>query len=212
MPLKKSRSKWQMSYSPVRMKAAAKGKIVVFTAPSGAGKTTLVRHLLKRYADQLAFSVSATTRPAREGEVHGSDYYFLSRAEFDRRVAAGEFLEFEEVYEDQYYGTLRSELERLWRSGKAVLFDMDVNGAAAVKAAYPDVTRVVFVAPPSPEILFERLRRRGTESEASLNKRIARAREELNQRDAFDLVLVNDDLDLAKAEAERIVAQWLATS
>jgi len=192
------------------MSDPAKGKILVFTAPSGAGKTTLVRHLLERFAERLAFSVSATTRQPRATEEHGRDYYFISPQEFEKRAAAGEFLEFEEVYERQFYGTLHSELQRLWDQGKVVLFDMEVNGATAVKAAFPEQTRVVFVAPPNSEVLFDRLRRRGTEDESSINKRIARATEELNYRDSFDLVLVNDDLTTAKGDAERIVEEWLA--
>ena len=184
-------------------------KILVFTAPSGAGKTTLVRHLLDRLPDQLAFSVSATTRAPRPTERDGVDYHFLSPKEFRRRVDAGEFLEFEEVYDDQYYGTLHAEVERVWAEGKCVLFDVEVKGASAIKRAYPTESRVVFVAPPSDEVLFERLRGRGTESAASLRKRIARAAEELNYRNRFDLVLVNDDLNEAKHQAERIAADWL---
>ena len=182
----------------------------MFTAPSGAGKTTLVRHLLAAYPERLAFSVSATTRAPRPGEEHGRDYYFLAAEEFRRRADAGEFLEYEEVYDGQYYGTLRSEVDRVWAAGKAVVFDVEVKGATAIKAAYPDRARVVFVAPPSDEVLFARLRGRGTESPDSLRKRIARAAEELNYRDRFDLVLVNDDLNEAKREAERVAVEWLA--
>ena len=188
----------------------AAGKILVFTAPSGAGKTTLVRHLLARLPERLAFSVSATTRAPRGHEVDGRDYYFLDEAEFRRRVAAGDFLEHEEVYAGQHYGTLRSEVDRIWAGGRAVVFDVDVNGAHAIKRAYPAATRAVFVAPPSEEVLFARLRGRGTESEESVRKRIARARAELNHRDRFDLVLVNDDLREAQLAAERIAAEWLA--
>ena len=186
------------------------GKVLVFTAPSGAGKTTLVRHVLATMPERLAFSVSATTRAPRPGEEHGRDYYFLTPADFRRRVAAGEFLEFEEVYADQFYGTLRSEVERIWDGGKAVAFDVEVKGASALKAAFGDAARVVFVAPPSQEVLFARLRGRGTESDESLRKRIARAAEELNYRDRFDLVLVNDDLEVAKREAVALAARWLA--
>ena len=185
------------------------GKILVFTAPSGAGKTTLVRHLLGRYPDRLAFSVSATTRKPREHETHGEDYYFLSPEDFRAKVEAGDFLEFEEVYTGQFYGTLRSEIDRIWSEGKAVVFDVEVKGASAIKAAYPAAACVAFVAPPSPEVLFERLRRRGTEDEASLQKRIARAAEELNYRDRFDYVLVNDVLAKAKQAAEDIALHWL---
>jgi len=185
------------------------GKILVFTAPSGAGKTTLVRHLLGKIPDKLAFSVSATTRSPRAHEEHGEDYYFYSVAEFQSRINAAEFLEFEEVYEGQYYGTLRSEIERIWAEGKAVVFDVEVKGATAIKAAFPDEACVVFVSPPSAEVLFARLRARGTEDEASLKKRIARASEELTYRDRFDYVLVNDDLDEAKQAAEDITLYWL---
>ena len=185
-------------------------KILAFTAPSGAGKTTLVRHLLARDPDRLAFSVSATTRPPRPHEVHGRDYYFLTREEFVERVRAGEFLEFEEVYAGQFYGTLRSEIERIWGEGRAVVFDIEVKGATAVKAAFPREARVVFVAPPSREVLFSRLEGRGTESAESIRRRKSRAAEELNYRDRFDLVLVNDDLDAAKRRAEQIADDWLA--
>ena len=190
--------------------AAPTGKILAFTAPSGAGKTTLVRHLLAELPDRLAFSVSATTRPPRPHEVHGRDYYFLSREAFEDRVAAGAFLEYEEVYAGQYYGTLASEVARLWAEGKVVVFDVEVKGASRLKAHFGEAAHVVFVAPPSEEVLFARLRGRGTEDEASLRKRIARAAEELAYRDRFDEVLVNDDLPAAKRLAEDICRRWLA--
>ena len=186
------------------------GKILVFTAPSGAGKTTLVRHLLDVMPERLAFSVSATTRPPRDYEVDGHDYHFLSRAEFERRARDGEFLEYEEVYPGRYYGTLASEVTRLWAEGKVVLFDIEVKGATNIKHRFGDAARVVFVAPPDEETLFARLRGRGTEDEDSLAGRIARAAEELAYRDGFDRVLVNDDLAAAKAEAERICAEWVS--
>jgi len=191
------------------MKASTSGKILVFTAPSGAGKTTLVRHLLERFPEKLAFSVSATTRAPRVHETHGEDYYFLSKADFTKGIQEARFLEYEEVYEGQFYGTLRSEIERVWSEGKAVVFDVEVKGASAIKAAYPDAACVVFVSPPSPEVLFARLRGRGTEDEASLKKRIARAGEELTYRDRFDYVLVNDDLAEAKQAAEDLALYWL---
>ncbi len=184
-------------------------KILVFTAPSGAGKTTLVRHLLRCFPDRLAFSVSATTREPRPHERDGVDYYFLTPEEFRRRVEARAFLEFEEVYKDQLYGTLRTEVERIWAEGKCVIFDVEVNGAKAIKAAFPGETQVVFVAPPSRAILFERLRARATESEESLRRRIARAGGELARRNDFDYVLVNDDLGAAKREAEGVALRWL---
>jgi len=190
-------------------KSKLSGKILVFTAPSGAGKTTLVRHLLGRFPDKLAFSVSATTRAPRSHETDGEDYYFLSQVDFEQRIQDGRFLEYEEVYEGQYYGTLRSEIERVWSEGKAVVFDVEVKGATAIKAAFPEEACVAFVSPPSPEVLFARLRARGTEDEASLKKRIARAGEELTYRDRFDYVLVNDDLAEAKQAAEDLALYWL---
>lgn len=195
--------------APSVSKPGPSGKILVFTAPSGAGKTTLVRHLLGKFPDKLAFSVSATTRAPRAHETHGEDYYFLSQEDFQQRIAEARFLEYEEVYEGQYYGTLRAEIERVWAEGKAVVFDVEVKGASAIKADYPDAACVVFVSPPSPEVLFARLRARGTEDEASLKKRISRAGEELTYRDRFDYVLVNDDLDEAKQAAEDLALYWL---
>lgn len=179
-------------------------KLIVFTAPSGAGKTTIVRHLLAKY-DALAFSVSATTRAARSHEIHGRDYYFLSLAEWNQKIAEGDFLEWEEVYTNQYYGTLKSEIERLWALGKYVVFDIDVKGATNIKKAYGDKAVTVFVKPPSSEILFNRLRNRQTEDEASLKKRIARAAEELTYENTFDVVLLNDDLTTCLQKAEQII-------
>lgn len=185
-------------------------KLIIITAPSGAGKTTIVKHLLK-VRESLAFSISACTRTQRYGEVNGLDYYFLSTAEFKRKVAAGEFVEFEEVYENQFYGTLKSEVERLTALGKNVIFDIDVRGAVNIKKYYGDRALTVFVAPPSPQILFERLRARKTEDEESLRKRIARATEELTYERKFDLTLVNNDLETALNEAETIVDTFLSS-
>lgn len=183
-------------------------KLILFTAPSGAGKTTIVRHILSKYKE-VDFSVSATTREKREHEEEGKDYYFLSKHDFLSKVKNGEFLEWEEVYEAQYYGTLRSEIERLWKEGKHVVFDIEVKGATNIKNAYPEQTLAIFIDPPSPEVLFERLRNRKTETEASLKKRIARATQELTYVDKFDRVLVNDQLEVAFAEAEKIVEDYL---
>ncbi|PSR14064.1 MAG: guanylate kinase [Bacteroidetes bacterium] len=183
-------------------------KMLIFTAPSGAGKTTIVRHLLRTFPE-LAFSVSATTRPRRPYERDGYDYYFISPAEFQDKVAAGDFVEWEEVYEGLYYGTLHSEIDRLWAAGKHVIFDIEVKGARNLKNAYPAESLVVFVKPPSPEILFERLRARQTEDEESLAKRIARAAVELTYEQSFDRVLLNDDLAQALAEAEAITRDFL---
>jgi guanylate kinase len=179
-------------------------KLIVFTAPSGAGKTTIVRHLLAKY-ENLAFSVSATTRAARSHEIQGKDYYFLSLTEWNKKIEEADFLEWEEVYPDQYYGTLKSEIERLWALGKYVVFDIDVKGATNIKKAYGDKAVTIFVKPPSPEILFERLRNRKTEDEASLKKRIARAAEELAYETTFDEVLLNDDLNDCLQRAEQII-------
>lgn len=186
------------------------GKLLIFTAPSGAGKTTIVRHLLKTF-DELAFSVSATNRPIRPGETDGQSYHFLTSAEFESKITTGEFVEYEEVYPGRMYGTLRSEIERLWALGKVVVFDIEVKGATNLKRLYPDNSTAVFVNPPSPEILFQRLRDRNTESEADLEVRIARAAMELDFVDSFDKVLINDDLETALTEAERIVVELLGS-
>ena len=183
-------------------------KLLLFTAPSGAGKTTIVRHLLAKY-DEISFSVSATTRSKRAHETEGKDYYFMSKHDFLGKVKAGDFLEWQEVYEAQYYGTLRSEIERLWKKGKHIIFDMEVKGATKIKNAYPNDTLAVFVKPPSPEILFKRLRERKTETEASLKKRIKRATEELTYEDKFDVVLLNDILEDTFKNAEQLIEDYL---
>ncbi len=185
-----------------------KGKLIIFTAPSGAGKTTIVRHLLAEY-DFLDFSVSATNRAKRPKETDGKDYYFLSTKAFKNLVNEGAFLEYEEVYENQFYGTLHSELERIWESGKHIIFDIEVKGAKNIKKAYPDNSLAIFIKPPSSEILFERLRNRKTETAKSLKKRIARATEELKCENDFDLILVNDILEVAFKEAELMVEDFI---
>lgn len=185
------------------------GKILIFTAPSGAGKTTIVRHLLRHFPD-LAFSVSATTRARRPQEVDGRDYYFLSSADFQAKIEQGAFVEWEEVYPGGFYGTLHSELQRLWTLGKTIVFDIEVKGATNLKRLYPDNSLAVFVQPPSEEVLFQRLRDRSTEDESSLAARIQRAGEELLYVDRFDRVLVNDDLTAALATAEVLAANFLA--
>lgn len=183
-------------------------KLVLFTAPSGAGKTTIVRHILSKY-DEVEFSISATTRKKRPHEEDGKDYYFLTKEDFLAKVKNDEFLEWQEVYEDQYYGTLRSEIERLWNKGKHIIFDIEVKGATNIKNAYPEKTLAIFINPPSAEILLDRLKKRKTESEASLKKRMARAVQELTYFDKFDTVLVNDQLEVALAEAEKLVSDFL---
>ena len=184
------------------------GKLIVITAPSGAGKTTIVRHLIKTF-DFLGFSISATTREKRKHEEDGKDYYFMSVEEFKKMRRRRKFLEWEEVYDNQYYGTLKSEVERIWKEGKHIIFDVDVKGAKDIKKAYPDKTLAIFVKPPSVEELFARLRNRKTETEASLKKRFARSKRELKYEKKFDKVLVNDDLEIALQEAEEMVINFI---
>lgn len=182
-------------------------KLIIIAAPSGAGKTTIVKHLLGHFP-RLAFSVSATTRARRDYEVDGRDYYFISPEEFRQHIARNEFAEWEEVYTNQYYGTLKKELERLWAQGYDIAFDIDVKGALNLKKAYPDQSLAIFIQPPSREVLIERLKRRQTESEESLQKRIAKAAEELTYANKFDLIIVNDELDKALQSAENAVTNF----
>ena len=188
-----------------------KGKIVVFTAPSGSGKTTVVRHLLKKY-DILGFSVSATTRKKREGEVEGVHYYFMSENEFKEKINNGEFVEYEEVYPGKYYGTMKSEIERLWGKGKIILFDIDVKGAINIQDEYRKVCSSVFIRVPSLQILEQRLIARGKDSSEAILERIAKARYELSFENRFDHVIVNDLLEVALEEAEQIVEKLIEES
>jgi guanylate kinase len=194
---------------PAGTKPQGDGLAIIFSAPSGAGKTTLVRHLMSKPELALGFSVSATTRPPRQGETNGVDYHFLSANDFAAKVKNGEFVEYEEVYEGLSYGTLCSEVERLWRDGRTPLFDVDVVGGQTLKAVFGDSALSIFVMPPSMLALEDRLRSRGTEDEAALEKRIAKSQQEMESAPAFDLRLVNDDLDLAKQEAEDMVGDFL---
>lgn len=184
------------------------GKMLIFTAPSGAGKTTIVRHLLAHFGE-LAFSVSATNRPMRPGEEDGVSYHFLTDEEFKQKVADGAFIEYEEVYPGRFYGTLHSEVARIWAMDRAIVFDIEVKGATNLKRFYPEESLAIFVNPPNSDVLFQRLRDRNTESEAELEVRIARAAEELSYVDTFDRVLINDDLQVALTEAEFIVHDFL---
>lgn len=185
------------------------GKLVVVSAPSGAGKTTIARALLE-YFPAMTFSVSATTRRRRTGETDGKDYVFLSREDFQRRVASGEFVEWEEIYGD-LYGTLRAEVDRALREGRHLLFDVDVKGGLSIKRAYPDAF-LIFIRPPTIEVLMERLRNRKTEDEATLARRLERVPMEMAMGTQFDHTIVNDVLDQAVAEARELVAQHLKDS
>jgi guanylate kinase len=185
------------------------GKLIIFSAPSGAGKTTIVHHLLKKFP-QLSFSISATTRELRGTEQNENDYYFISKEEFLHKVARQEFVEFEEVYSGTFYGTLRSEIERIWDAGKQVIFDIDVEGGLRLKRKYEDDALAIFVQPPSLEVLKERLSGRGTDSEEKLQERFIKAEKELAYADKFDVILKNYDLATACAEAEKLVSDFLS--
>ncbi len=184
---------------------ASKPKMIIFSAPSGAGKTTLVRHLLTKPELNLAFSISATSRSPRGQEKDGKDYYFFSNEDFNKKVEDGAFLEWEEVYSGTKYGTLRSEIERLWDEGKNVIFDIDVVGGLNLKSLYGDKALAVFVMPPDEEELERRLRGRDTDSEDKIRQRLAKARKEIGRADRFDHILWNRDLEVAKTEAYNLV-------
>lgn len=185
------------------------GKLIIFSAPSGAGKTTIVRHLLKKFP-QLSFSISATTRESRGSEQHQNDYYFISKEDFLHKIARQEFVEFEEVYSGTFYGTLRSEIERIWNEDKHVIFDIDVEGGLRLKRKYEDDALAIFVQPPSLEVLKERLTGRGTDSEEKLQERFIKAEKELQYADKFDVILKNYDLETACKEAEKLVRDFLS--
>ncbi|MCB0804662.1 MAG: guanylate kinase [Bacteroidales bacterium] len=185
------------------------GKLIVISAPSGAGKTTLVKHLLESDLN-LAFSISAASRPKRSGEIDGIDYHFISKNDFIKKIENNEFVEWEEVYEGSFYGTLKSEVERIWKEGKHVIFDVDVEGGLNIKQQYPELTLAVFVMPPDVEQLEKRLRARSTENDQSLKTRLDKAVQELGYADRFDVTLVNDDLEKAKKEMLEVVKVFLA--
>ena len=187
-----------------------KGKAIIFSAPSGAGKTTIVRHLLNNPDLRLSFSVSATSRPKRGNEVDGKDYYFLSAEAFKTRVAAGDFLEWEEVYTDQFYGTLKSEIHRIWESGYNVIFDVDVVGGLNLKKIFGDNALAIFVQPPSIEALNFRLRNRSTETAEKIAMRIEKAAHEMQFAPQFDFILINDKLEDALQQAEAKVSAFVA--
>lgn len=177
---------------------------MVFSAPSGAGKTTIVTHLLKAF-NKLEFSVSATSRAPRGQEVDGKDYYFLSVKEFKKRIKNNEFVEYEEVYPGSFYGTLKSEVERIWAKGNVIMFDVDVKGGVSIKKIFGEKAFTVFIMPPSLEVMEQRLRARGTDSEEAIKTRVAKAAEEMTYAAKFDAVLVNDVLEESFEKAERLV-------
>jgi len=186
----------------------AKKKVVIISAPSGAGKTTMVKHLLSHFP-QLEFSVSACSRPKRENETHGVDYYFLTVEEFKQRIQNNEFVEWQEVYPNSYYGTLKTEVERIWAKNHIVLFDVDVLGGINLKNIFKSKAVSIFIAPPSISVLKERLEKRGTENAESLKQRIEKAEYEMKFQSQFDYVVVNDNLQLAIEEITAIVSKHI---
>lgn len=185
-----------------------KGKILIFSAPSGSGKSTLVNHLLS-LGIPLGFSISATSRAPRGAEQHGKEYYFLSVEDFRQRVANDEFVEYEEVYEGCFYGTLKSELDRVWSEGKCIVFDVDVVGGVNIKKMFGDKALSIFVQPPSVDELRRRLEGRGTDSKEKIEQRLAKAEYELGFASQFDKVIINDDLARAKSDVEAVVKAFL---
>lgn len=185
------------------------GKLIVFSAPSGSGKTTIVQHLLKQENLNLEFSVSCTSREARGDEKHGENYYFISLKEFKQHIKNDDFLEWEEVYRDNFYGTLKTEVERIWSHGKNVIFDIDVVGGLRIKKKFPEKTLAVFVKPPSIDELKIRLKKRKTESDERINMRIAKASVELATAPQFDYIIKNHDLETALNEANDLVKRFI---
>ncbi len=187
---------------------AKKGKLIIFSAPSGAGKTTLVKYLMSAM-DNLVFSVSACSRKKRPGEVDGKDYYFMTADEFKEKIKNREFLEWEEVYKNHFYGTLRKEVERIRNSGRHVVFDVDVKGGLNIKKIFGDEALAIFVKPPSVGTLKERLTQRATDDNREIAARVAKAEKELSFADRFDVIIVNDDLEKAKRETLKTVERFL---
>lgn len=183
--------------------------VFIFSAPSGSGKTTILKQIFEMYPDLFAFSVSATNRPPREGETDGRDYHFLSTEQMKEKIAKGDFLEWEEVYEGRYYGTLRSELDRIWASGKIVVFDVDVKGGINIKNMLKDQAFSIFIMPPSIEELRRRIEGRNTETKDTLEQRIARAEMEIDKSCKFDKVILNDDLSIAVSEVAQSINNQL---
>ena len=185
------------------------GKLIVFSAPSGSGKTTIVKHLLGLEHLDLEFSISATSREKRNTETHAKDYYFLSASDFKSKIKNDEFLEWEEVYRDNFYGTLKTEVERIWAKGKTVIFDIDVSGGLRIKRKFPEQTLAIFVKPPSVDELKIRLKKRQTETEDKINMRVAKASAELATAPLFDTIIINDTLEKALTDAETLVNNFI---
>ena len=185
------------------------GKLIVFSAPSGSGKTTIVRYLLAQEELNLEFSVSATSRAKRGDEIDTKDYYFLSIDDFKQHIKADEFLEWEEVYRDNFYGTFKKEVERIWALGKHVIFDIDVSGGLRIKRKFPEQTLAIFVKPPSIDALKIRLKKRQTETQDKINMRVAKASAELATAPLFDCIIENDVLEMAQKEAYTTVSQFI---
>ena len=194
-----------INYQPSTKKM---NKVIIFSAPSGSGKTTLVKHCLQKFP-QLQFSVSATTRALRGEEIHGKDYFFLSVEEFKKLISEDAFVEFEEVYTDKFYGTLKSEVERTWSEGKVVIFDVDVVGGVNLKKIFGEKALSIFIAPPSIDELERRLISRATDDLETIKTRVAKAKEEMTYAEEFDQIIINDDLETAQKEIERIVRNFI---
>ena len=184
------------------------GKLIVISAPSGAGKTSIVHFLLAK-TDTLSFSVSACSRARRDNETDGIDYHFLTVDEFQKEIKEDSFLEWEEVYKNQYYGTLKSEVARIWKEGKTVIFDVDVVGGINIKKQYQKECLSIFIMPPSLVVLEERLQKRGSESKESLQKRVAKSKEEIEKRKEFDQVILNDDFEVACMETMKVIQKFI---
>ena len=182
--------------------------IIILCAPSGSGKSTMVRHLLETHPDKYELSISATTRAPRGQEQHGKEYYFISRDEFEQHINNKDFIEYEQVYPGLYYGTLKSEIERIQSAGRTIVFDIDVKGGVNLKRLYGSNAMAIFIQPPSVEELRNRLVGRGTDSEEAIERRVAKATEELTYADKFDKIIINDNLEEALKEAEDIVAAF----
>lgn len=194
-----------INYQPSTKKM---NKVIIFSAPSGSGKTTLVKHCLQKFP-QLQFSVSATTRALRGEEIHGKDYFFLSVEEFKNLISEDAFVEFEEVYTDKFYGTLKSEVERTWSEGKVVIFDVDVVGGVNLKKIFGEKALSIFIAPPSIDELERRLISRATDDLETIKTRVAKAKHEMSYAEEFDEIVINDDLETSKKEIERLVEKFI---